>query len=98
MNDGSPLKNIRKQNVDQLALEKLDGNQARIREFGNLGNTHKILTDGDGMIRDIGNLCDPGGMRIIRCSAIEGRSPEYPAPALRISPVGACEKGRFLVE
>ena len=28
-----------------------------------MGNTHKILTDGDGMIRDIGNLCDPGGMR-----------------------------------
>lgn len=23
------------------------------------------------MIRDIGNLCDPGGMRIVRCSAIE---------------------------
>lgn len=63
MNDGSPLKISGNKNVDQLALEKLDGNQARIREFGNLGNTHKILTDGDGMIRDIGNLCDPGGMR-----------------------------------
>lgn len=62
MNDGSPLKYPETKCRSARARET-HGNQARIREFGNLGNTHKILTDGDGMIRDIGNLCDPGGMR-----------------------------------
>ena len=70
------------------------------------------------MIRDIGNLCDPGGMRdhqmfrnrradlrgiAVGCltsadNQIRAADHLNTLPALRISPVGACEKGRFLVE
>ena len=58
MNDGSPLKI----SGNKMSISSRSRNSMVIRH-GYLGNTHKILTDGDGMIRDIGNLCDPGGMR-----------------------------------